>query len=129
MITTKALRDWLAGSLPDVHWVVGPDLPDKPDRAAAVTRGPGGNTTNEGILDRGTFTVRARGLPLSDDGPEMDLHALRSFVENHPYPHEVGGHGVTSCWSSGPPYPLPGPDNGRRYEFVQTFIILVSNDF
>lgn len=129
MITTEALRGWLAGSLPAVHWVVGPDLPDKPDRAAAVTRGPGGNVTNEGILDRGTFTVRMRGLPTKSDMPELDLHELRGYVERFAFPHEVGEHAIVSCWSNGPPYPLPGPDNGRRYEFVQTFIVLVSNDF
>lgn len=128
MITTKALCDWLAPFVPLVSFDVGPDLPDKPDRAAAVTRGPGGRNEMEGAVDRGTFTVRMRGPIRDSETPELDLQDLRMAVEATPFPLEIGGHAVISLWPSGPSYPLPGPDSGRRYEFVQVFNLQVSTD-
>lgn len=128
MITTRSLTDWLAPVLPAVEFDVGPDLPDKPDRAAAVTRGPGGRNEMEGALDRGTFTVRMRGPIRDSERPELDLTTLRNWIEAHPFPAEIGGHGVISVWPAGPSFPLPGPDSGRRYEFVQTFVLQVSTD-
>lgn len=128
MITTKALADWLAPALTEVKFDVGPDLPDKPDRAAAVNRGPGGRNEMEGLVDRGTFIVRLRGPILDSERPELDLTALRAWIEAHPFPADVGGHAVISIWPSGPSYPLPGPDLGRRFEFVQVFNLQVSTD-
>jgi hypothetical protein len=114
--------------VPGVSVDVGPDLPDKPDRAAAVTRGPGGRVEHEGLVDRGSFTVRMRGPIRDSETPELDLTALRNAVEATSFPLELGGHAVVSIWPSGPSYPLPGPDNGRRYEFVQVFNLQVSTD-
>lgn len=128
MITTKRLADWLAPILPDVHFDVGSAMPDKPDRAAIVTRGPGGRIQMEGTQARSTFTVQLRGKPLDSEGPELDLEDLRLAVEAGSYPMEVGGHAIQSCWPAGLPYPLPNPDNGRRYTFVQTFNLLTSTD-
>lgn len=128
MITTKALADWIRPMLPLVKIEIGPDMPDKPDRAAIVTRGPGGRVEMEGLVDRGTFTVRMRGPIRDSETPELDLEDLRMAIEALPFPLEIGGHAIISIWSSGPSYPLPGPDSGRRYEFVQVFNVQVSTD-
>lgn len=126
MITTKVLCDWLQGSGTAVHLIPGLDMPDKPDRLGMVSRGPGGRAgEHEGTLDRGTFTIRFRGLPTDQEMPELDAHHLRLWVERTPVPVELG---VQSLWPSGPPYPLPGPDSGRRYESVATYMYLVSTD-
>jgi hypothetical protein len=128
MITTEALRDWLAPMVPDVKFEAGPDMPDKPDRAAMITRGPGGRSEMESLLELGSFTVRMRGLPTRISMPEQDLGTLRTAIEATPFPLELGGHAIVSIWPSGPWYPLPGPDSGRRYEFVQVFQYKVSTD-
>lgn len=128
MITTEDIRAWLAPILPSVQFGVGPDLPDKPDRAAAVTRGPGGAREMEHAVERGTFTVRLRGPIADSKTPELDLEDLTLAIEGMAFPREIGRHAVISIWPSGPSYPLPGPDSGRRYEFVQVFNLQTSTD-
>lgn len=128
MISTRSIKDWLAAAHPEIHWGVGPDLPDKPDRAAVVTRGPGGRNEMEGLIDRGTFTIRMRGKPKNDEMPELDLEDIKMRIEATPFPLDLGGHSIISIWSAGPSYPLPGPDSGLRYEFVQTMNLQVSTD-
>jgi hypothetical protein len=127
VITTVALRDWLDG-LTTIPVHVGPDMPDKPDRVLMVARGPGGRVEMEQLAELGSFTVRARGLPTRSDQPEQDLAALRLAVMTHVGQVELDGHAILSVWPSGPWYPLPGPDSGRRYEFVQVFQYKVSTD-
>lgn len=128
MITTKGLRDWLAPMIPAVFVGIGPEMPDKPDRAAIVTRGPGGRIEMEGVQARSTFTVRMRGPIRDSETPELDLEDLRLAIEGARFPLEIGGHAILSVWPSGLPYPLPGPDSGRRYEFVQVFNLQTSTD-
>lgn len=128
MITTAALVEWFDAMLPDVTVLVGPDLPDKPDRAAAVTRGPGGRSEMQALLERGTITIRMRGKATRSDQPELDLEQLRYEIEHAVMPREFGDHAIVSIWPSGPWYPLPGPDSGRRYEFIQVFNYMTSTD-
>jgi hypothetical protein len=128
VITTEALSDWIRPMVPDVYVSAGADIPDKPDRAMAISRGPGGRVEMEQLAELGSFTVRARGLPTRQSMPEVDLATLRREIQSIVGQIELDGHAILSVWPSGPWYPLPGPDSGRRYEFVQVFQYKVSTD-
>lgn len=129
MITTEALASWLSGLVPDgPKVVVGPDMPDKPDHIMMVARGPGGRSEMEQISESGTLTIRARGLPTRSAMPELDLDELRAAIAEIVGQIDFGRHAILSIWPSGPWYPLPGPDSGRRYEFVQVFQYKTSTD-
>lgn len=130
MITTRAILRLLESMCEDmgVSWEIGSEMPSKPDRLALITRGPGGRTEMEGLIDRGTFTIIMRGRPTDDEQPELDLEDIRLRMEAARYPIEVGNHSIISMWPAGPSYPLPNPDNGRRFSYVQTINLQVSTD-
>lgn len=129
MITTAALVTFMRPFIPAEYKFVGSsaELPDKPDLAVALSRTPGGREEMEGLQDRGGFTLRFRGRPTDTEGPEEAIIATRIALSRTVIPVEIGPWLIRSVWPSGPSYPLPGPDSGRRFEYVQVFNLQTGN--
>jgi hypothetical protein len=116
--------------------VLGPYVPDEPDRLVVLTPVPGPGLQREGATDLAGFQARARGQQGGDGSPHAQAAAealsyrLDALIFTAAYPVTLpsGQVIVLARRLSGAPAPLSGtPDNADRYEYVCSYLIEVSN--
>ncbi|HMH89696.1 MAG TPA: minor capsid protein [Streptosporangiaceae bacterium] len=134
-VSTTALIGWLVSLGWDAQQeagapvVMGPYVPDEPDRIVVVTPTGGPGYVLEGAADAGTFQARVRGP--QDDQPAAEALAglLDSLILNASFPVVLaGGEVLVHVHRSGSgPSPLgPGPADGFRWTYVTTYLCISS---
>jgi hypothetical protein len=116
--------------------VLGPYVPDEPDRLVVLTPTPGPGYQRDGATDLTGFQARARGPQGGDGSPDAQAaaealaYALDALIFTAAYPAVLpsGQVIVLARRLSGAPAPLgPMPDDGDRWSFVCSYLIEVSN--
>jgi hypothetical protein len=116
--------------------VLGPYVPDEPDKLIVLTPTPGPGYQREGATDLVGFQARARGPQGGDGSPHAQAAAealayeLDKLIFAAAYPAVLpsGQVIVLARRLSGAPAPLAaGPDDADRFEYVTSYLIEVSN--
>jgi hypothetical protein len=116
--------------------VMGPYIPDTPDKLVILTPTPGAGYLREGATDMCGFQARVRGPQGGDGSPEAQeaaealAYALDALIFGAAYPVALpsGRIAVHAHRLGGAPAPLSGePDDGDRFEYTTAYLIEVSN--
>lgn len=129
----QVLADWLTGLGWDTRqeqgWpiVIGPYVPDDPDRLLILTNSGGpGFTTEEPATDAGTFQARLRGVPDDVLEAEAQAEALDALILGAQFPAVIDGRVIVTVYRAGSgPTPLPFDPSDRRFELTCNYIAVM----
>jgi hypothetical protein len=112
--------------------VMGPYVPDEPDRVVVITPTSGPGYVMEAAADAGAFQARVRGPQGGDGSPgaqaaaEQLAYALDALILGASFPAVVDGHTLIHVHRLGStPSPLSGePDDGDRFSYVTSYVCI-----
>lgn len=104
----------------------GPEILTVPDKAVFITATGGpGYMTEEGGADAWSFQARTRGPADDPLTAEAAAALLDWMILGGPYPANVDGVRVISCFRAGsPPSSLPLDPSDRRFEYTCNYIFV-----
>jgi hypothetical protein len=106
--------------------LLGPYVPQSPDRLVVITGGGGpGYTTEEPATDASNFQARIRGTAEDWAGAEEAAAELDELILRAQLPVRVDGQWVVSCSRLGSgPTPLSYDPADQRGEFTSNYVIV-----
>jgi hypothetical protein len=107
--------------------LLGPYIPEEPDRVAVITPVPGPGYVLEGDGDAGAFQARVRGGQNDQADAEALAYLLDKLILGASFPAVTpSGQVIIHVHRlGGTPSPLSGtPDTGDRYELTCTYIAI-----
>lgn len=134
-LPTTDLINWLAS----LGWdgtqesgaplIMGPYVPDSPDKMVVVSPTPGPGFQFEAAADASGFQARVRGGQNDQPGAESLAYALDSLILGAQFP-VLGASGKTIIHIhrlGGTPWPLsPNPDDAERFSYVTQYVVIAS---
>lgn len=107
--------------------ILGPYIPEEPDRVAVITPVPGPGFILEGDADAGAFQARVRGGQNDQADAEGLAYLLDKLILGASFPAvTASGQVIIHVHRlGGTPSPLSGdPDDGDRYTFTTTYLAI-----
>jgi hypothetical protein len=103
-------------------------VPDEPDKVVIATPVPGPGYLLEAAADGGAFQLRTRGGQLDQAGAEAAAYRLDALILGASFPaRTASGQVIIHIHRlGGQPALLGPPDDGGRYEYVQTVLAIAS---
>ena len=107
--------------------VIGPYIPDEPDRLLILTNAGGpGYITEEATADAGTFQARLRTTPDDVLQAEADAEALDLLILRASFPAVIDGVPIVNVYRLGSgPTPLPYDQTDRRFELTTNYVAVM----
>jgi hypothetical protein len=129
----QTLANWLASIGWDTRQelgypiVIGPYIPDEPDRLLILTNAGGpGYITEEATADAGTFQARLRTTPDDVLQAEADAEALDLMILRASFPAVIDGVPIVNVYRLGSgPTPLPYDQTDRRFELTTNYVAVM----
>lgn len=129
----QVLADWIVSLGWDARQelgypvVIGPYIPDEPDRQLVITDAGGpGYTTEEPATDAGQFQTRLRSTPDNVEQATKDAELLDVLILRASFPVVIDGTTICSVSRVGSgPTPLPYDLTDRRFELTANYIAVM----